>query len=309
MELVGPDTGGALWVGCVRQAASLPHALLPWRWPALFLDLVIRAFRLLRQPWLGRYSHLFLWRGTTIWEASTIWRRGDIREYDRRDLIVDAMEVVAALPRAPHRLESLCHQGAGGTPGCRRGGTPRLQSGGTGLCRGEAVPRPRATHRVAPTSGASRPAVRARCIVPLQPWQVRKAIEMAEAMVGRPYDWYQLIRIAAFELGILHDDRMLPRDGARPICSEGVAMCFLAAGIDLPGAAGVPLWRFAPDHMDKLRRTRPDLVRLVGRLRWDGDPRRTPKARRGDTTAGSRLRALRVPSRMVGNASAREERP
>ena len=193
---VGPDTGGALWVGCVRGRFTWN----PLCWPGLLLGLAIRAFRLLRQPWLGRYSHLFLWHGTTIWEASATWRRGDIREYDRRDVVVDAMEV-----REP-------------------GGKP------------------------------------------LPGWRVRRALEMANGMVGRPYDWYQIIRIAAFELGIIHDDRMLPREGDRPICSEGVAMCYLAAGVDLPGPAGVPLWRFAPDHMDKLRRLRPDLVRLVGRL-------------------------------------------
>ena len=280
MEVVGPDTGGALWIGCVRARFSL----LPWRWPALFLDLVIRAFRLLRQPWLGRYSHLFLWHGTTIWEASTIWRRGDIRDYDRRDVIVDAMEVTASPPvgGASRSVgEASLHVGGASRPACAR------RSGGTGF----------------PACGSRAGTAR------LQPWQVRKAIEMADAMVGRPYDWYQIIRIAAFELGIIHDDRMSPRDGDRPICSEGVAMCYLAADIDLPGAAGVPLWRFAPDHMDKLRRTRPDLVRLVGRLRWDGDPRRTPRPRRGDTKAGSRLRVLRVPSWMIGKASAREERP
>jgi len=307
MTRVGPDTHGALWIGCVRARFSL----LPWRWPALFLDLVIRAFRLLRQPWLGQYSHLFLWHGTTIWEAAAIWRRGNIRDYDRRDVVVDAMEVLgpSALVGGASRPACAGRSGGTGFPACGpRAGTARLQSGGTCL---------RAhTHRQAgfpacgsQSGGTGFPACGTRAgTARLQPWQVRKAIEMAEAMVGRPYDWYQIVRIAAFELGILHDDRMSPRDGDRPICSEGVAMCFLAAGVDLPGAAGVPLWRFAPDHMDKLRRTRPDLVRLVGRLRWDGDPRRTPRTRRGDTKAASRLRALRVPSWMVGKASAREER-
>jgi len=206
MTRVGPDTDGALWIGCVRGRFTWN----PLRWPGLAFGFLVRAFRLLRQPWLGRYSHLFLWHGTTIWEASTTWRRGHIREYNRRDVVVDAMEV-----RLPDGLSP---------PG-----------------------RPEASE-------------------PLPAWRVRRALEMANAMVGRPYDWYQIIRIAAFELGILHDDRLLPRDGERPICSEGVAMCYLAAGVDLPGPAGVPLWRFAPDHMDKLRRLRPDLVRLVGRL-------------------------------------------
>ena len=141
MEVVGPDTGGALWVGCVRARFSL----LPWRWPALFLDLVIRAFRLLRQPWLGRYSHLFLWHGTTIWEASTIWRRGDIRDYDRRDVIVDAMEVTASphvggasrpastrasRPASTRASRPACARRSGGTgfPACgSRAETARLQ--------------------------------------------------------------------------------------------------------------------------------------------------------------------------------------
>jgi len=257
MELVGPDTGGALWVGCCRGRFTLA----PWRWPGLLFGLLIRAFRLLRQPWLGRYSHLFLWHGTTIWEAAAIWRRGSIEDYRGKPVVIEAMEVGAALPRAPHRLESLCHQIVGGAsrPASTRASRP-------------------ANHRLESLCHRSRAETACLCVprrqARLKPWQVRKALEMAEAMVGRPYDWYQIIRIAAFELGILHDDRMLPRDGERPICSEGVAMCFLAAGVDLPGAAGVPLWRFAPDHMDKLRRTRPDLVRLVGRLEWKGRGRR-----------------------------------
>jgi len=247
VRTVGPDTNGALWIGCARARFSL----LPWRWPALFLDLAIRAFRLLRQPWLGRYSHLFLWHNTTIWEASTIWRRGNIREYDRHDLIVDAMEVrnPAGGPLPARRVRRLC---------CFADALVGQQLGPDVVTVGLGDP------ALGDQWGRAKQARDE--VSPLQPWQVRKATEMAEAMVGRPYDWYQIIRIAAFELGIIHDDRMSPRDGDRPICSEGVAMCYLAAGIDLPGAAGVPLWRFAPDHMDKLRRQRPDLVRLVGRL-------------------------------------------
>jgi len=292
MELVGPDTGGALWVGCCRGRFTLN----PLRWPSLLFGLLVRAFRLLRRPWLGRYSHVFLWHGTTIWEASSIWRRGSIFDYRDLPVIIDAMEVLRPSPPVggASRPASGRHSGGAGVPACA---TPR--PGGTGFPARRRHSGFGASATCASRAGTAR----------LQPWQVLKALEMAEAMVGRPYDWYQIIRIAAFELGIIHDDRMLPRDGDRPICSEGVAMCYLAAGIDLPGSAGVPLWRFAPDHMDKLRRTRPDLVRLVGRLRWDGDPRRTPRPRREDTKAGSRLRALRVPSWMIGKASAREERP
>ena len=87
--MVSPSTGGRLYVGCVRMRWT-------WRvgkWPALLLDFIIRAFRLLRQPWLGAYSHVFLWHNTDIWEARKEWTKGTIYSYDDPAYLVDAYEV------------------------------------------------------------------------------------------------------------------------------------------------------------------------------------------------------------------------
>ena len=100
---------------------------------------------------------------------------------------------------------------------------------------------------------------------PLAQWQVRRALEMADAMVGQPYDWYHLIRMAASMLGILHDDidTYIP---TKPLCSEGVALCYYAAAVDIPGAAGTKLWTFAPWHILRLLKRKPPMATLQGRL-------------------------------------------
>ena len=88
----------------------------------------------------------------------------------------------------------------------------------------------------------------------------------AGAMRGRPYGFRRLARFAAWKLT---GSGSVFADGGRgePVCSTGVALAYLlGGGIDLAGAVGVPAWRWAPGHMWRLSRRRPDLVKYLGRV-------------------------------------------
>ena len=105
--------------------------------------------------------------------------------------------------------------------------------------------------------------------VPLEAEALERVVGWVRGMVGVPYDWPQLIRIALAELGRDPEACFVPDFGdERLICSEFVALACRQAGIDLAGST--PLWRWTPDHIDEAADA--GLAEARGRLIWARGP-------------------------------------
>jgi len=101
---------------------------------------------------------------------------------------------------------------------------------------------------------------------PLSAEQRERLLGWARRVVGTPYDWTQLLRIALAELGQNPDLYFIPDFGPeRLICSEFVALAYRQAGIDLTGDS--PLWQWTPD--DVRRAASRGVLESRGRLAWE----------------------------------------
>jgi hypothetical protein len=100
---------------------------------------------------------------------------------------------------------------------------------------------------------------------PLTAEQRDHIVAWAQRIVGTPYDWSQLLRIALAELGCPAAGLVPDGGEGRMICSEFVALALRQAGLDLAGET--PVWRWTPDHIRTAWRR--GLVELRGRLDWE----------------------------------------
>ena len=109
--------------------------------------------------------------------------------------------------------------------------------------------------------------------IPLLPNQTARIIAWVAQHAHAPYDWLQLVRIAAAELGYPDLAEMLPDgDTRRLVCSEFVALAFKAARIDI--TCGRPIWRYTPD--DIALAVLEGLAVPRGRVTWPQPITRTP---------------------------------